>query len=814
MRSQIQETLSARQTEIAQLVARGQSSREIAAALFLSRRTVENHIAAIYDKLGVGSRAELVSALWRLRIVGGEPPPDAGRAAKTNLLAARTSLVGRETELAVIAGLVESGRLVTVAGAGGVGKTRCALAIGERLLEQLPAGVWVVELASLASGALVTAAVAQTLRLQEPPAGALIDTLVGHVQAKSMLLIFDNCEHLIDEVATLADALLNGCPQLRILATSRQPLRISGEQIYRLPSLNVPTASAALTLCADEAGRYAAITLFAQRAQAPRGGFAVTDANASVVAEICRRLDGIPLAIELAAARANVLTLDALAAKLDARFEVLTSGAATALPRQQTMRALIDWSYDLLAPAEQRFFERLSAFVGGWSLAAAVAIAVPQAAESGVLELLSSLVDKSLVIADVSGCEPRYRLLETTRQYARDKLVARGDATDVARRHAEFYVDAAERFERSIAAASDAEVERAVLDIDNWRAALDWALVLRGDIISGQRIATAIWNVWVDVSIPEGRRWLTLASTLANADTPALLGVRIEAASLSLAGSFGEWEAVVDAGPRLLAACRDLGADAELGLVACWVGESLVCLDRAAAGEPHLREALEIARSLGQWRLAGRALEGIGYARSIAGDLDAARAAFSEALQRHLAIGAASRALGTMLMLAEAEFRAGHVELAVELVARALMRQRELPKLGHMMTLLINFAAYLIACNRFADAREAAREAVMLSQEAQRNVAQAWAIQHLAAVAALSAPGRPAPIRTAARLLGYVDARLTALSSVREYERVRDALRDALGASELAALMSVGAVLTREEAVAAALALDVSPSPS
>jgi tetratricopeptide (TPR) repeat protein len=432
-----------------------------------------------------------------------------------------------------------------------------------------------------------------------------------------------------------------------------------------------------------------------------------------------------------------------------------------------------------------------------------------------VLALLSSLVDKSLVIADVSAREPRYRLLASTRQYAREKLAARGDAAAIARRHAELFADVAERCEGAIAKASDTEIARAVLDLDNWRAALHWALAERGDPAFGQRIAAAIWNVWIDVSIVEGRRWVALAAARCDQDTPARLKLRLAVAELAMAGSFGEWDAVIAAAPRLLGTCREIGATAEAAYVAWWSGESLVCLGRVAEGEPLLREALELARALGHRRLTARSLENVGYARSMDGDLAAARAAFSESLAILHEIGADARTMGALSMLAEAEFRAGNVERAVELVAHALARQRDVPKTGHLMTLLINYAAYLIACDRFPEAREAAREAVLLSQEAQRNVYQAWAVQHLAAVAALVADGRSAMLRTAAQLLGYVDGRITALRSPREhteqqeYDRVLGVLRGAFGANVLDDLLAVGALFAQNEAIRYALEIDV-----
>jgi predicted ATPase len=474
------------------MIARGISSREIADTLGLSTRTVEAHIVAIFNKLGVRSRVELTASL--LGPSGSSAKPVASSLPITNLPLQRTSLIGREPDIANIAKTLEESRLVTVTGPAGVGKTRTALAVGDALLEGLADGVWFVELAELVQGSTVELAVALALNIQESPNCPLLETLLGHLKGKSLLLILDNCEHVLVEARALADAVIGACPRVRIVATSRELLRVLGEQTYKLPTLRVPLPHETQRITAAEAETYPSVSLFTKRAQAIHHAFELSDENAPITAEICLRLDGVPLAIELAAAQVNSLSVHALLARLDQQLRILRSGNQSALPRHQSIGALMDSSYDLLPSSAQQLFEKLSIFAGGCTLSAATAACADDGTDDlNVLKSLSSLIDKSLVIADLSRSEPRYRLLETSRHYAYDKLVARRKATTMARRHAVAYVELAERMEREHDVnPNSAWFTRAGLELENYRAALDWALRRRGDIELGQRLAGSI----------------------------------------------------------------------------------------------------------------------------------------------------------------------------------------------------------------------------------------------------------------------------------------------------------------------------------
>ncbi len=438
---------------------------------------------------------------------------------------ALTSFVGRETELDEIARMVREHRMVTLTGAGGIGKTQTALQVAIALSDAGDDATCFIGLAPISDPSLVAATIASTLGVQEVPNRPLLETLVTYLKNKALLLILDNCEHVIVEAAIVAATLLIGCPRVRILATSREQLKAAGERTFRLPSLSVPSPEAAHGLDAPHATAYGAIVLFRDRARAVDHQFTLTDENAPILAEICRRLDGIPLAIELAAARVNVLSVKALAKRINDTFRVLTGGERTALPRQQTMRATIDWSYDLLSAPEQRVFERLSVFAGGSTLAAVAAVCGgEETAEVEAFNLLSSLVDKSLVVADLDGSEPRYRLLESSREYAREKLAERGEQEMVAQRHARAYLEVAERVDAVWDTQPDSP-ERLFAELDNWRTALEWALVARGDVALGQRLV-GVWQM--DRRAPvEARRWINLALDLVDEGTPAVVLARI-----------------------------------------------------------------------------------------------------------------------------------------------------------------------------------------------------------------------------------------------------------------------------------------------
>jgi predicted ATPase/transcriptional regulator with XRE-family HTH domain len=788
------------------------------------RRSPYRDTVALLTKalnLAPAAAAELEAAAARPRQQHGRVLPqtaasDGGAEPATNLPSSRTSLVGRETEIADIVGFLPYSRLVTVTGAGGVGKTRTALAVGESLLADMKAGVWFVELAPVAQGSLVPGAIVQVLNLQESPNRPLLETLLAYLKQKSLLLILDNCEHVISEAAALADALLRGCAHLRILATSREPLRIAGEQTYRLPSLHFPTPRNIAGLSAAGATEYAALVLFVQRAHAIDRGFVLSDENAPVVADICRRLDGIPLAIELVAARVNILPVQALATKLKQRLRILTGGDRTALPRHQTMRALIDWSYDLLLPPEQRLFEKLSVFAGGCTLASAATVCADDGVdEVGVLELLSSLTDKSLVVADLDGSLPRYRLLESSRQYAWEKLTARGEQDFLAHRHALWYADFAELLRRAWDTTPDRPwISKAEEELENWRVALEWALGARGDVELGQRLAGALLPVWENCTYFQGRLWVRAALDLADESTPKSVVAQLLSAETFIDRAFGDHHSALAAAETALGAWWELGDPLEIARAQSNVARLLERLGRGAEAEPMLRNALEAVRALGNRRLEAFIIASM----ADHDDLAQARSSYAEALAIYTTIGAESGAALVGFNLAEAEFRAGETEPALRHAADALAIYGTLHDTYNATIVLGNMAAYFVSLARYDEAQAHANEALHLAREQQQKNFAALALQHLAAASALSSQVEAEPTlklhSRAATILGFVDACLAALESPRgyteqqEYDRMLTVLRDAMGTDELAKQMGMGAAMTQDQAVEYALSLN------
>jgi predicted ATPase/class 3 adenylate cyclase len=445
-------------------------------------------------------------------LLGDFPPLRSLDAHPHNLPIQLTSFIGRAREKAEVKRLLSTTRFLTLTGSGGAGKTRLTLQVAAQLLEGFQDGVWLVELAALTDPSLVPKAVASALGVPEQPGRVLIETLVGSLRGKSVLLILDNCEHLVAACAHLTTALLLACPNLRILATSREALGVTGETTWRVPSLSVPDPQRLPPL--DQFVQYEAVRLFIERAMANKPQFAVTSSNAPAVAQVCYRLDGIPLAIELAAARVKVLAVEQIAARLHDRFRLLTGGSRTALPRQQTLRAAMDWSYDLLAPKERAVLRRLSVFAGGCVLEAAEAIcAGKRIKQHEILDLLAKLVDKSLVNTETLGGEVRYRMPETIRQYAQDRLLASGEADEVRTRHRAWYLGLAERAEPRLHGPEETMwLDRLEAEHDNLRAALGWSSTEAEDAETWLRLVAALYRFWDShTHWTEGGKWLETA---------------------------------------------------------------------------------------------------------------------------------------------------------------------------------------------------------------------------------------------------------------------------------------------------------------
>ena len=450
------------------------------------RKTLER----IADALGLSAevRATLELSARRARSSRGVEPETI---AEHNLPRQLTTFLGREAVVEEITELVTVAPLTSIVGTGGVGKTRVAVEVALQLRKRFPDGVWFVELAPLNDPALVEQALAGVLRVQESPHRPLLTTLLSHLAQKRLLLIFDNCEHVISQARRVVGSLLHDCPSVALLVTSREALSIAGERVYRIPPLGVPRHK---VTSPEEAITYGGVALFTDRVRAADARFALTSENVEPVVEICRRLDGLPLALELAAARASVLSLRHIAERLGDLFELLTASGHAAFPRHETMRAAIDWSYTLLSSQARLLFDRLSIFTGGFTLEAAAAVCADETLLSGdVLNLFSSLIAQSLLVADFAHGDARYYLLEATRQYALEKLIERGDQPSLALRHARAFLSTAERLDRDWYGAYERSWFReAEAELDNFRRALEWSLTEEGDVPTGCALAGSL----------------------------------------------------------------------------------------------------------------------------------------------------------------------------------------------------------------------------------------------------------------------------------------------------------------------------------
>jgi predicted ATPase/DNA-binding NtrC family response regulator len=631
-----------------------------------------------------------------------------------------TSLIGREQEVREIDRLLGAHRVVTLLGTGGVGKTRLSLTAGAQLRERYPDGVWFVELATVPDAGLVAQAVASTLGLHEDASRPPRELLAAALARRRALLILDNCEHVVEACAELVVALLRACPQLAVLATSRERLNIQGESTFRVPSLAVPDEHEREP---ERLARSEAVRLFVERARLVAPAFALTADNAAAVAELCRRLDGVPLAIELAAARVRLLGVEQIVARLNDRFALLTGGSRTAQPRQQTLRAALDWSHDLLSKPEQTLLRRVSVFAGGFTLEAVEGIcAGPELDASQVLDLLGQLVDKSMVLVETA--EPgapvaRYRLLESIREYCHERARTAGEVAWLRGRHQEWFLALAEEAERRTRGPEQIVwLDRLETEYDNLQAALSWRDPDRASDVLRLRLGAALWRFWeVRGGLREGLKWLGAILADAGHDAPAERARTLNGAG-NLARDVGDYRGAAKYHTEALELRRRIGDSRE-------IARSLNNLGVIAHDQARYADAVAFfSEAILAWHAAGDRHEGLGLTlnnlgrtRRFQGDFERGVALGEEALALFRAIDHAWGTAQELNNLANAAHYQGDLAGARPMYEESLRLRRLVGDRRGMGVALNGLALLHGVTGELETARQLASEALALRRD-------------------------------------------------------------------------------------------------
>jgi predicted ATPase/DNA-binding CsgD family transcriptional regulator len=680
-----------------------------------------------------------------------------------NLPLQLTSFIGRERELAEVARLLLTTRLLTLTGAGGSGKTRLALEVAAHMRKGFPEGVRLVELAALSDATLVAQAVASALQVREGAGQPLSETMISTLNTRHELLVVDNCEHVIEACAQLVEALLCGCPNLRILATSREPLRIAGEVTWVVPNLSLPDPQRLPAL--KDLHRYEAIQLFVERARDVLPEFTANENNAAAIVQACSQMEGIPLAIELAAARVRVLSVEQIAARLDDSIRLLVGGSRTSSTRHHTLKAALDWSYDLLSPTEKQVFRRLAAFGGGFTLEAAEAICAGEGiAGTDVLDLLAQLVEKSLVVVvQHQDSERRYRLLEPIRQYSLGKLHASGEEADIHQRHRDWYLALAQASYPMLYGPQQAAwVDRLETEHDNLRAALSWSLREPDGGEPGLQLSVALNFFWqMRGYLSEGRRWLE--AMLAQGQlAPAPLRGRALSASGFLTFHLGDFAQAKEYWKQALAIYQELADPSRIGWQLMFLAY-LAQQERDYAGAVTLAEqSLSLQRSAKEpWSIAG-----------------------------------------ALFCLADSIYVLGDVSRAVTLLEESTAIAREM---GNQWGL----GRRLVRLGQVSQAQDNLESALVLIQEglsACRSAGDQWGIS-MALIGLAGAACKLGEPERAAQLLGAVERRRTTIGAALwlvdqlEYESNLKAAQDALTAEQFEASWRRGQEMPLDEAL-------------
>jgi predicted ATPase/DNA-binding CsgD family transcriptional regulator len=724
--------------------------------------------------------------------------------APNNLPLQVNRFIGREREMTAVRGLLATTRLLTLTGAGGSGKTRLALQVATDLLEEFEHGVWWVELAALSDPMLVPQAVASAVGIPERAGCTLTEALSDALRPKQLLLVLDNCEHLLAACVQLIETLLHTCSQLRVLATSREALTITGETIWLVLPLRVPDTYQPPPI--EGLLTYEAVHLFVERARSVLPAFTLTPENASAVVQVCRRLDGMPLAIELAAARIRALSVEQIVARLDDAYRLLTGGSRSALPRQQTLRAAMDWSYSLLSAHEQAFFRRLSVFAGSFSLEAAEAICAGEPGEAyDVLAVLSSLIDKSLVLMEQRSNEARYRLLETIRQYGQDKLQECAEAAQVRRAHRDWYARLAEQAEsETLEARQESVFERLEAEHDNLRAAIGWSLDHQ-EAETAAQIGAAIHRFWLFRGyMSEGRSFLERALSGFSKQT----AVRAQALNVAatLASLQDDYQRARTLAEESLQLSHELAESKQTGYALYILGRLARIEGNYASAVTSFEESLALFRELGQQQDIALVLSGLGLAVMYLGEYERATAFCEESLALSRELGEPHAIASWLTNLGMVMRARGDAQRAKELCEESLAMRRALLYKGgcaHTLTVLGRIA---LDQGEYERSTACYQESLTLRQETGEKEGIATALEGLAAVTGMQ--GQPV---CAARLSGAASSLRTLLGAPlppidrHSYEQTVAALRAQLDEPTFLNAWTEGQAMTLEEAIAEAV---------
>lgn len=736
-------------------------------------------------------------------LVADFPLPRTTEERRNNLKLEVTSFIGREREIAQAISMLERSTLLTLTGPGGVGKTRIGLRLARQLLDQFDDGTWVVECGALTAPGLLLPSVVSTIGLTEPAGRSLLPMLLDHLADKKLLLVLDDCDPVLAAGGEIAEAVLRSCSGVRILVTSREALGVPGEAILPIASLAMPEAGPIVGAAA--LGGIDACRLFIERARAVQPAFYLTDANAPAIAQLCRRLDGIPLAIELAAARVRTIPVEQIAARLDDRFRLLTGGSRTSVARHQTLRATIDWSYNLLTEPERAVLRRLSVFAAGAPLEAAEAVCSGDPVDSlDILDLLGRLVEKSLVLTDPRANEARFRLLETVRDYARSRLVEAGEGDATLRRHRDWYLELVDEASPTFFHGPEPVewLRRLDREHEDLRAALEWCLDQPGETRAGLRIAAGLWRYWeIRGHLTEGRGWLERMLEATGDDISALRADGLTGAA-NLAFMQGDFQSAATLHAASLALHRQLGDRQSVAYAANNLANTAVQLGDHAQARLLYEETIAITRELGDVR--GMVFGSINLADVAAreGDLGAARSLHEQSLATIRELGDRWTEAFALDTFGRATSRAGDRDGARSLHLEALAMLDELGDRRGVARVLTHLAELTLVDGDSAGARELFQRSLAIRQDLGDMPGLATAMENLAGAIAMADAESAARLHGAAESLRGAIRAMVPPQAAAAHDQSLAALETQLGHERFEARRREGRQMTPNEALA------------